>query len=322
MGRDTFLDPLGLAAAARERRTRRTLGEALDALLEATAAKVAARARSAGTLTMQTQHARWLRRNLGADRPLARIDEALIERLATAAGARGGRDGEPLDTKTVQKLCSTLRQALKLAARRRWISEVPRFPEFCMPPLEPKAEVFANGADFWRLYRALPRQRAVWMALAFFTAQHASDVERMTWADVSIGPKPWMLIRNTKNRRPAFRVSMPVPLARLLREHQTRTRAARTAPIVKPWQNRAIMLARACIRLGMPPINANGLRHAATSAMVRRLGITPAAQKWGGWSSVRMMEVVYAHALPAELNQLASELANFVGDSGGVKDRG
>jgi integrase len=309
---------------AHEPRRGRTLDDALAALVAETVARVAEGVRASGTLTMQRQHARFWRRTVGGRLALARVDEELLEHLAGAVRRHGGRDDASLNLRTVQKLFSTLRLALKLARRRRWIARVPSFPVFAFPPFQAKASVFTRGADFWRLFEALPRGRAEWMALCFFTAQHASDVERMSWADVQLRAAPapgepersTMLLRNTKNRRPPFRVAMPAPLATILRARRDRVKPRKTDAIVARWPNRGIMLARACLRIGLPPMNAIALRHAATSAMVRRLGITPAAQRWGGWRSLTMMEQVYAHALPPALDEIATELASFVAREG------
>jgi integrase len=58
-------------------------------------------------------------------------------------------------------------------------------------------------------------------------------------------------------------------------------------------------------------MSAMDLRHTGISWMVRRTGLTVAAQRWSGWSSFTMMEVHYAHALPAGLTQAADELASI-----------
>lgn len=308
-------------ARARAEDCARTVGRALALVLAETARRVGDGARAAGTLTMQEGHARWLAAVLGPELELERIDERFLEDLVEHARSRGGRDGEPLALKTVQKRLSTLRRALVLAHRSGG-PRVPQFPTFCSPPLRPQPLAIRSGRDYRRIFDALPRRRAEWFAVAFFSAQHAADVERMRWHEVKLEAPRWMLVRNTKNRRPELRVKMPRPLAEVLLARRARLaglgrHVTPHDPLVDPWPSRSVQLARVCARLGLPLVNANTIRHASTSAMVRRLGITPAAQKWGGWQSARMMEVVYAHALPAQLGELADELETFVEDEGG-----
>lgn len=318
-----------MAAYPLRNRRQVTLGAALSALLEHTETRVRDGTRSPGTLTMQAGHVAWLERNLGAGTPLEALDERALDELAARARTSGGQGGRALSPKTVAKLISTLRRAFKLAARRREIQRMPLFPEFPQPPTKPAEGYFRSVGDYERVRALLPQHRRDWADVALWTGQHAADVERMTWADVDVDAAvPWVLIRNSKNRRPhGLRVKCPSPLLRALREMRDRARAERgrlplpTDRIVRPWPTRAYQLGRACIRAGLPPINATGLRHTSVTWMVARTGLTPAAQRWYGWKSFAMMEATYVHALPAQLADAADELGNAAEPRKGPKRR-
>lgn len=304
-----------------------TLGAALTALLKHTAARVADGSRSASTLHMQEGHARWWLSQLPAATPMADLDEVRLEDIADNARLAGGTDGRPLNVRTIAKRMSTLRRAFNVAVRRRLVDRVPLFPEFQNPAWRPRYRVLETHADLRRLCAELPPKRALWVHVAFWTCQHASDVERMTWANVGDleTDKPWMQIRNTKNRKTwLFRVRCPRELVAALIVERNRLEALGQPPLpstqlVQDWPNRYVQTIRACARAGLNPLSANDLRHSGISAMVQRIGLTPGAQKWGGWSSFAMMEKHYAHALPAALEECAAELDAWADKTGGVE---
>lgn len=295
-----------------------TLAQALDDLLSHTEERVSDGVRSKGTLLMQQGHVRWLLQQFPPETPLAAIDELQLDALARVARKTGGQDARPLSPRTVQKRLSTLRRAYSVAARKRLVERIPLFPEFANPAWKPRDNVLRSFEELQSLLRVLQRypHRVLWVQVAFWTCQHGSDVERMTWADVGNldADVPWVKIRNTKNRKPwLFRVRCPRELAVALRLERDRLVAlgrppAPDAPLVKPWSNRAVMMTRACARAGIRVMAADQLRHSGVSAMIQRIGLTPGAQKWGGWSSFAMMERHYAFALPPALEQCAAEL--------------
>ena len=280
-----------------------TLSEALSALIERTTLKARLGLRSTTTVTMQEGHAAWLLAELG-DVPLAALEAPRLELLLDEALRAG------LHPRTLQKRFSTLRQALKLAARKGQLGQVPQFPVFDMVAMgQPTHRWLDSWKDVDRLLAALPADRADWLALALYTGQRASDVERMTWADVRLGEGE-VRIRHTKSRRPdGLWVVCPAPLLRLLRARCRRLQPAATDPVVPPWPTRYYQLGRACLALGMQPITATGIRHTATTFAVGELGISFAVQKWFGWSSAAMMERVYAHALPGQLREVSKALS-------------
>jgi integrase len=214
----------------------------------------------------------------------------------------------------MRKRLSTLRGALELAHRRRKIPRVPAFP-VVLAPWRPRQRFLETFGDARRLFDSLPLHRAEWYWLCLWTCQHASDVERMTWADVDLA-RGTMLIRNTKNRKPAIRVRMPAPLVSVLRAKFARERPRTDDPIVRPWQSRKTTLPLHCRRLQLPELNAIDLRHTGLSWAARRRGITPALCRFAGHSSPAMMARTYAHALPAQLEEVTVELESMANDNG------
>lgn len=280
-----------------------TLAGALEELLAQTAQRVRDGVRSPATLEMQRAHERyWLKAFSGA-LELDQVDEELLDRHAN-----GPRPAVP-GPATMRKRLSTLRGALELAHRRRWISRVPAFP-VVLAPWRPRQRYLETFADAERLFRSLPLHRAEWFWLCLWTCQHASDVDRMIWTDVDLR-RGTMLIRNSKNRKPLLRVRMPGPLATVLRDKFERERPRPADPIVRPWPSRNTTLPRHCRKLGLREMNAIDLRHTGLSWAARIRGITPALCKFAGHSSPAMMSRTYAHALPPQLEEVTADLESM-----------
>jgi integrase len=279
-----------------------TLKPALEQQLVRMARLVKMGARAPGTLKMQQGHVPWLLGELG-DVPLGAIGSRQLDDLVDRGLAAG------LDPKTVQKRCSTLRSAFRLARHRGELERLPEFPMWTFaPPGPPKHRWFTSWEEAKRVCDALPPERSDWLVMTLRLGEHASDVERKTWADVRL-ERGEILVRNTKNRRPGLWVVCPRPLLELLRRRHRERNPAPTDRILKPWPTRGYQLPRACLRVGLLPVTATGARHTATTFAVAELGITVAAQRWFGWSSTRMMESTYAHALPGQLREVADALS-------------
>jgi len=259
--------------------------------------------RAPGTLSGQEGHVDWLLEQLG-DGPLEELTARRLDDLVSKALDSG------LHPKTIQKRFSTLRQAVRLAKRDGHLERMPEFPIWQFPPSGPPAHRWAESwQEVQQIYDSLPPERGDWLALALYTGQHASDVERMVWADTRLQAGE-IRIRNTKNRKPwGLWVKCPRPLLKILRARHARLRPATEDRIVRPWPTRFYQLGRACMRLGLQPITATGLRHTAATFVAAELGITVAATKWFGHSSFTQMERVYAHALPGGLREVADALS-------------
>jgi len=257
-----------------------TLAQGLEALYQQTAQRIRDGVRSAATLEMQQAHGRWMLAELGQRRRLETIDEHLLERL-TAPRVPPRKFG----SSTLRKRLSTLRQVMALGHRRRWVKRMPAWPVIIVP-WRPRGRFLARFEDAVRIAARLPAHRALWFWVCLLTGMHASDVERMIWADLQLqlngssGEQKsgsFMLIRNTKNRKgTGVRVRIPRHLAAVLRAEWKRARPRPGDRVVRPWPSRNHTLPLLCFKLGLPPMNAIDLRHTCATWMVRRSGITPA----------------------------------------------
>jgi len=284
-----------------------TLSEALAELLQQTEQRVRDKVRAAGTLEMQIAHRRFWEDALGPATPIDQVDELVLEELAAKPRRPPLHAARVAGPATLRKRLSTLHQAFALQARRRRLARLPLFPHVLVPP-PPVPSILCSMADAIRLFNSLPLHRAEWYWLALWSGQRPGDVERMTWSDVDFSSST-MLIRSTKTKRTeGLRVRIPRPLLEVLREMYARERPAAAAHIVRPWPSRKTTLPLHCARLGLPRLNAMALRHTNLSWIVRTTGITPAACRWAGHSSPRMMERTYAKHLPAQLEGVTEAL--------------
>lgn len=286
-----------------------TLSDVLAELIELTGRRVQDKVRSPATLHMQVAHRRWLENRLGGSCLVSDIDEAALEEIAN--GPRRGphrAGGKVAGPATLRKRLSTLKGALEFAHRRRRIQRVPAFPKV-LAPWRPRQRYLENVHQARALFESLPLHRAEWFWLCLWTAQHASDVERMTWADVRLyASAPSILLRNTKNRRSPVWFALPKPLAEVLKAKWEREHPKVTDTIVLPWSSRRHTLPAHCRKLHLPELNAIDLRHTCLSWLAARFGITPALCSFAGHSSPAMMARTYAHALAPQMKELAEEL--------------
>ena len=284
-----------------------TLAEALTELIQQTDQRVTDKVRSIGTLEMQKAHATYWARTLGADTPIDQVDELVLEQLASQPRRPPLHAARTAGPATLRKRLSTLRSALALQARRRRLERLPLFPHVLVPA-PPIPSILFSMAHALRLFNSLPLHRAEWYWLALWSGQRPGDVERMAWSDVDLNAGT-MLIRSTKTKRTeGLRVRIPRPLLEVLREMHQRDRPAAAAAIVRPWPSRKTTLPLHCAKCGLPRLNATALRHTNLSWIVRITGITPAACRWAGHSSPRMMERTYAKHLPAQLEGVTEAL--------------
>ena len=320
---------------------RLTLAHALARLLDRTKLLVADGIRSQDTLDMQTYHVGWmvpmelppaLARQLGA----SRLGDVLLTRLKPpalvalvdfwrASGGRyrvGGRvEARALGRRSTAKRKSTLSRALRLAVERGELPQAPQMPEMAMRPLKPPVNILRTYGELKQLLAALPHERADFVATSVWTTQRPGDVRRMRWRDVGLhAPVPWMVVRSTKTRKPdGIRCKVPRPFVHTLLERHARLTAAGSPPkgsdlLVHPWPNASRVLPLVCVRIGLPPLRPMDLRHTGVSWMIRRRGLTRAAQEWGGWSNFTMMERFYAHALPPGLEEASDDLGSMADD--------
>lgn len=283
-----------------------TLSEGFCDLLQVTEQRVRDGVRSQATLEMQTAHARYWQAELGTDRPIGEIDEFTLEQLATRPRLPPKHAARVWGPATLRKRLSTLRSMLALEHRRRRLERVPAFP-LVLVPKAPTPTVIESYRDAHRLWDSLPLHRAEWYWLAVWTAQRASDVERMTWADVDLQAKT-MFIRSTKTKQPKLKVRIPLPLLEVLTEMRTRSNPQPTDRIVRPWPSRKTTLPLHCQKCGIPRMNATALRHTNLSWIAAKTGITVSLARYAGHTSTRQLEQTYAHFLPPQMRELTEAL--------------
>jgi integrase len=253
----------------------------------------------------------------GAGADARRMTRARL--LRWVADERRGRTKRPDGTRrglspaSIRLRMCTLRAAMKVARREGLIGRLPEWPETAFR-YESQTAWLDSFADYERLLDQLPPARRPYFALLVWTWQHPSDVERMTRADLAIHAKPpWVIVRNTKNRRPPIKVVAPAELVRVFRKKFMVEGTDQGDRLVSPWPARVRTLPAICQRLGLPRITATAARHTGISWAIRHLGITPAVMAWSGHRSPKMIATVYGHALPAQLAEVAGALDSMRG---------
>jgi integrase len=271
--------------------------------------------RSAATLQMHERTWGYIVDHFGIGADARRITRARLQRwIETESTGRLERaDGSQrqLSPASIRLRVCTLRAALKIARREGLIGRLPEFPETSFR-YKSRTAWLESYADYRRIFDQLPTERRAYFALLVFTWQHPSDVERMTRADLDVfSSEPWVIVRNTKNRRPPLRVAAPAELVEVFREKFQREGGGPGRledRLVQPWPSRVRTLPAICERLGLPRITATAARHTGISWAIRHLGITPSVMAWSGHSSPKMIATVYGHAMGPQLDEVAQAL--------------
>jgi integrase len=284
--------PSMLAILSAPRARAKTAHEAFAQLLERTACRVAAGVRSPATLRMQLEHATYLLERIGPQTAVADLSAA---RLAAALELEAQGRRRPLSGGTLRKRASTLRQAIELARGR-----APALPEipYCY---QPKVAHLTDLDSYLRLLGEAPAHRREWLALALWTGQRRSDVERMIREDFD-PLEPSIVVRSWKTRRFAGVRVHAAPA--LLTELGPRwLQLAAGEPLVIPWPSANSWLRRACARLRLPRLTTHSLRHSFFTWYVSANGFTPELLELGGWKDLTIPARVYAHAAPVRLRE-------------------
>lgn len=285
------------------------ISEVFDSFLQRFSERVKEGARSADTLEMHRTHVRFLLEHIDPSTPVDLVDEQTVETWLAAekVGRREFAGGpRPLGNGSLRKRASTLRSALELARRAKWIHRVPDFPE--MPHrYEPDPRYLPTWDDYQEILDALPEHRREWLALALWTGQRKRDVNGMRREDFdpacpdALGG-PWVRVRSRKtSRRRGIRIAAAPELVRILTPRWLRLRAS--APLVEPWEHVSSQLAATCRRIGKDAICANTLRHTFFTWAVAANGITAEIQAIGQWTTPFMLLTVYAHAMPVRFHR-------------------
>jgi len=236
---------------------------------------------------MQKQHARYLIERAGRTTPIADLTSRRIAQLLEEEG-RGRR--WRLSGSTLRKRASTLSQALELARGR-----APTLPEIPFD-YQPRAAFLPHFDAYARLRDELPLERRLWLAVAVWTGQRRSDVERMVREDFD-PHEAFVLVRSTKTRRFAgVRMHAASELVRELGPWWETLPAG--AKLVPAWPHANKWLRRRCDRLGLPRLSTHSLRHTFFTWYVAANGFTAELLAIGGWKDLTIPAKVYAHALP------------------------
>ena len=266
----------------------KTARDAFGLLLRRTARRVAGGTRSPATLAMQREHARYLLERIGAHTPVDQLTPRRIERLLEQE--RRGRLGRELSGGTLRKRAYTLRQALELARGGR----APRLPE--IPYLyRPRKSFLPHFDAYAKLRDRLKPERRLWLAVATWTGQRRSDVERMVKEDFD-PHEPFVVVRSTKTGAAGVKIHAASELVRELVDHWEQLPAG--GKLVPAWPHANTSLRWHCDRLELPRLSTHSLRHTFFTWYVAANGFTPELLAIGGWRDLRIPAMVYAHALP------------------------
>jgi integrase len=251
---------------------------------------------------MQRQHVRYLQEHAG-QLSLSRLTDMRVAAVleTEARGRRELKDGSvrALSGGTMRKRAYTLLRALKLSQRRGWMRRVPSLPEIPYR-YRPTVEHLPDFETYARMRDALEATRRQWFAVAVWTGQRASDVERMRREDFD-PDKGQVRIRSTKTKiGPRWFHAAP-ELARELEAHW-RTLPPR-AKLVPAWPHVSSQLTMLSQRLGLPRITAQRLRHSFFTWYVAANGFSAELLELGGWRDMTVPSLVYAHAAPKRLQE-------------------
>lgn len=281
-------------------RRAKVVRDAFRLLLQRTEQRVAAGVRSPKTLHMHERHVAYLLERLPGRTPLERLTPARIAQVLEHE-RRGRR--RPLKPNTLRKRACTLSMALELARGR-----APRLPEIPFR-YEPRGEHLPDFASYAKLRDALPLERRLWFVAAAWTGQRASDVEAMVREDLDLADRQ-VLIRSTKTKRPPRWFHAAPELLRELGDHWRQLPAG--AKLVPAWPNASVQLAKVARRLGLPRISPQRLRHTFFTWYVHANGFTPELLELGGWRTLTIPALVYAHAAPKRLEQQIERMHRLV----------
>lgn len=246
-----------------------------------------------GTRHMYRTKAGHVGRLLGAVR-LVELDHA-----ATLGYVRT-REAEGAKQHTVHKELTTLRRALRSAARAgefpRDVSAVlPRYGTGYQP-----TEQWVDEADLWAVMRALPPGRAAWIAFVVATGANTGDVERARREDIT---ESGIRVRGTKtSARPRMvpRLSTFAELIAFAEKHAD----GEPPRLFRPWANVRRDLAEACVRAGVAPFPPTRLRHTTATWLVRAGVPLHLVAKVLGHASTAMLQRVYGHLDALDVGEL------------------
>jgi len=248
-----------------------------------------ARGRAEGTVAMNTRHAGHLLRIMGRHSPLHTVDAGAVDRYIER------RFGEGASRSTIHKELSTLRGALRAAARRgeyrRPLIEV--MPQGFQTDYRPR-ETALTLPQVEKLLLVLPADRAATVAWIVATGSRWKEATSARPEDVE---PTRILLRGTKTAgswRQVPRLAIYAHLVDLALPHLP----------FRPWGNVRRDLALACERARVPAVTPNDLRRTCAT-ILRHEEVEPHLLAiMLGHRDSRMVERVYGRLSAEALGNL------------------
>lgn len=267
-----------------------TLGTALTEFV----AQQKQRRKAEGTLKMYGFHLGHMARVLGEDTPLVEIDAKAVDRYLRQ------RDQEGAEPSTQGKEMSTLRGALRLAARQ---GTYHRSLDAVMPH-NFKINYVPGTANLQlpqvhTLLNQLSPKRAAVCAFIVATGADWKSVGEAKRDDIDLH-KGTVLVRGSKNRHRWRTIPILKPFGPLLEL------AAKSMPF-EPWGNVRRDMAVACAAANLPRVTPRDLRR-SHGMILRAMGVEPhLIGNMLGHADARMVEKVYGKLPPDALGSLMRE---------------
>lgn len=233
------------------------------------------------TRRMHMVHAKYLLVGFG-DVPLAGITYAEIRRFYTAEQARG-RSRE-----TCRKRLSTLHMALSEAVRMGWLDKVP--PWVVIKGDSKPRNTFWTMTQWEAAHLACDDDELrTWVAVAFWTGMHTSDLNRFRWQDVDLARRMWVR-RNTKSKAKPLELPMPDRLWVLLQERHTLIQPhSRDLVSGRSMGHPNRVLRQLCHRADVPVVSPIDLRRSCESFLAERGTAELFQTTWLGLQGPRML---------------------------------
>jgi integrase len=323
-----------VAAGRWDRGTRtRTVGQALDAWLEHTAAEPNTIHEWRGSLN------RYIRPHIG-NLPITKLDTQRLDVLYRQLVRDGGKDGAPLSASTVRKAHTPLRLALAQAVRWRWITRNPA-AEASLPAMQRKSIEPPAAEDVARLVELADQLDPEWstaVRLLAHTGMRRGELCGLRWSDVDleigelavhrvvVRAGSETLVRDygktaSSNRTVGLGASMVDRLTAIRKLQRERALSAGVRPrdgfvfstdVAQrtPWQPGVITkrFMRLRKRADLPTVRLHDLRHyMATRWIADGVDVVTVAGR-GGWTNANMLLKTYAHWVPARDREAAKRL--------------
>ena len=296
---------------------------------------------AAGTIEMYDQKTAQLGRILGDHVSLQSLMSSERVDLYIAA-----REAEGVTPSTIHKELVALRQVLKHAKRKKWVTgDIDQaLPVGYSPQYKPRKS-FLPIEEWPRLLddvgyitpKRRPRDRnepkalavpppspahRAHLAFALATGANANECVRARRHHIDLAAG-FVFIDGTKRDSRRRHVPIMAPTRPMLEAVLRDAPGKGDAPLFAPWPNMWRDLGRRCVALGMPRLTSNDLRRSFGS-MLARAGVPfEVIAKLMGHKSTKMVMEVYGQMRPQDLADIVNKLVSAPAsgrDSGGTSN--